>query len=129
MSYAYWWKLVGGSLVAPIAYLSLTPSPIEPVFPESDKLAHGLAYFALAAWYCQLYGRPYHARVVLAAAALGVVIEILQAGTSYRSFEVADILADLIGVGLAVVVSTQTRASLLTRIDRRLALWVQAHRG
>jgi VanZ family protein len=64
-----------------------------------DKANHVLAFGVLTLLGCLAYpGRT--ARIVLALFAYGVLIEVLQSFTGYRSAEVLDLLAD--AVGLAV---------------------------
>jgi VanZ family protein len=127
--YAGLWTSIGWGLVATIVYLSLTPRAIQFTLAESDKLEHLVAYFVLAGWYCQLYVRRYHWVVALAAAALGVLMECLQGMTSYRTFEVMDMLADGAGVGLAVSASVGSGATLVLRADRRLASLLDGKSG
>jgi VanZ family protein len=92
--------VAGGWLyAAAIVYLSLTPSPPEPGFEYGDKLGHFLAYALLMLWFALLY-RSAGARLAYGALwiALGIALEYAQAGTDYRSFELADMAADVLGV-------------------------------
>lgn len=94
------WLALGWLWVAAIFYLSLTPHPPEPVhFWNADKLEHALAYSLLMLWFCQLYRRR-TSRMLLAVLllAMGIAIEYLQRETGYRTFDLADMLADAVGV-------------------------------
>lgn len=115
---------LGWLCVAAVVYLSLTPSPPDPVHAEhADKLEHALAYGFLMLWFCQDYQRRTQ-RMLLAAllVALGVGMEFLQGLTGYRSFEYGDMLANSTGVLLgwagAYTVLGQIGAMLESRLSR-----------
>jgi hypothetical protein len=80
------WLLIGYLLVALVLVASLIPAPpgLETI---SDKILHLLAYVALALWFGAIYGRSRFLALGLCLLALGAVIEFLQFGTGYRSFE------------------------------------------
>lgn len=91
---------MGGLWVATVFYLSLMPQPPQPVdLWNIDKLEHALAYGLLMLWFCQVY-RQRLARIVLALllAAMGIAIEYVQGATGYRTFDFADMLANVTGV-------------------------------
>ena len=94
---------IGWCLVAAIVYLSLTPKP--PDVGTGDKLSHFAAYGTLMFWFALLY-RPTRTRALYAAGfvAMGVAIEFLQ-GFTGRHFEVADMLANTVGVVLGWAVA------------------------
>jgi VanZ family protein len=99
------WLALGWLWVAVIAYLSLIPSPPEPVrFPGIDKLEHALAYCLLMLWFCQVYVRRTQRLFVAGLLiAQGVIMEFLQEMTGYRYFEFADMVANTTGVMLGWV--------------------------
>jgi VanZ family protein len=84
---------------AAIVWLSLTPAPPQVDIANGDKLGHFLAYAALMFWFGALY-RSARARIgwALFCLALGVALEFAQRATGYRSFELADMAADALGV-------------------------------
>lgn len=92
---------VGGGWLyaAAIVFLSLMPKPPDPGFEHGDKLGHFLAYALLMFWFAMLY-RSGGARLAYGAGwlALGITIEFAQSATGYRSFELADMAADALGV-------------------------------
>jgi len=103
--------LVGGWLwAAAVVWLSLTPSPPDLGIEGGDKLEHVAAYAVLMAWFGWLYqsraARLGHAALWIA---LGFGLEVAQATTGYREFELADIAADAMGVAvgaaLAIILS------------------------
>ena len=99
------WLAFGWLWVAVVVYLSLIPSPPEPVRIQGiDKLQHALAYCLLMLWFCQVYvsGRQ-RLFVTGLLAALGIAVEFLQEMTGYRYFEFADMVANTTGVMLGWV--------------------------
>jgi len=101
------WLAGGWLLVALVVYLSLTPHPPESLslpFPYADKLGHGLAYASLSLWFCQIYQQArLRAAVIVALIALGITLEFLQGLSDYRTFEVADMVANSIGALLGLL--------------------------
>jgi VanZ family protein len=92
--------VAGGWLyAAAIVWLSLTPSPPQVDIANGDKLGHFLAYGVLMFWFGFLY-RSARARMgyALLWIAMGVALEFAQRATGYRSFELADMAADMLGV-------------------------------
>jgi VanZ family protein len=93
-----------------IAVLSLIkmPSTSGLGIPSSDKLFHGIAYFFLAlSWLYALLGKTlFDSKVkyaILGCFIYGIIIELLQTAiTSYRTASYLDILANSIGIALAV---------------------------
>lgn len=103
--------IAGGWLyAAAIVFLSLTPKPPDPGFEYGDKLGHLAAYALLMFWFCWLYRRA-PVRLAYAAGwiALGIALEFAQAQTATRSFELADMAANSLGVLLGWVVSATLR--------------------
>ena len=93
------WLALGWALVATIVWLSLTPSPPRVDFEQGDKAGHLAAYGTLMFWFSQLYVER-TARIGYAAGfvAMGVTLEFIQGALGYRSYEVFDMLANMLGV-------------------------------
>ena len=83
----------------------------------SDKAEHVLAYLVLAA----LPTLHERGRIVIAAAlgavALGIGLEYVQRYLGWRDFEVADMVADGIGVCVGVVVGMIARPFVTRRVN------------
>ena len=90
---------MGWGWAAAIVWLSLTPSPPRVDFTASDKLGHLLAYGLLMFWFAQIYAsqkiRIFHGIGFLA---MGVALEVLQGLSGLREYDVADMLANAVGV-------------------------------
>lgn len=99
------WLAGGWLLVALVVYLSLAPQPPEVLpFAASDKFKHCLAYATLSLWFCQIYVRVRQRAVVVAVLiALGIALEFVQGWSGYRTFEIADMVADSIGAMLGLL--------------------------
>ena len=57
-------------------------------------------------WFCVLY-RPLHVRTFYAVGfiAMGIALEFVQGWLGYRSFEVADMVANAVGVALGLTIA------------------------
>ncbi|MGS2724228.1 VanZ family protein [Porticoccus sp. GXU_MW_L64] len=91
----------GGSLLL-ITALSLMPMPDgELRFPHQDKVSHAVAYVYLfvLGWWGWFVTRP-RWRLALILLTYGILIELLQGMTGYRSMEWLDLLANITGIGV-----------------------------
>ena len=103
--------VAGGWLfAAAIALVSLIPRPPHLGIEHGDKLGHLAAYSLLMFWFCWLY-RAMDVRIAYAAGwiAMGIALEFAQQATGYRSFELADIAANSLGVLLGWGISATLR--------------------
>jgi VanZ family protein len=115
------WNGIGALLIGTIFYLSLTPDPVQIPVEEGDKLGHVTAYAALMLWYAQIHpGRAPRVLLALAFVGMGIAIEYLQRGTGYRSFEVADMVADGIGVAVGWMLAPPRLPNGLRLMERLL---------
>ena len=114
--------LVGGWLyAAALVWLSLSPSTPDPGLEYGDKLGHFFAYGVLMFWFCFLY-RSRNTRLAYGAGwiFLGVAIEFAQGATGYRSFELADMAANALGVVAgALAALSLTRAAAAAGTETR----------
>jgi len=90
---------LGWAIVATIVWLSVTPAPLDIGVKAGDKLGHLGAYAWVMFWFAQIYPRR-QTRLAYAVGfvAMGVALEFVQLGLAYRSFEVMDMVADVLGV-------------------------------
>lgn len=94
------WLLLGWGMVFSVFVLSLIPLNVD-LEEGRDKVAHFIAYGSMAFWFAMLFeGRARQVAIAVAFAAMGVGIEFLQGLTDYRSFDVADMIANGIGAAL-----------------------------
>ena len=114
LKYRSFWLFIGYALVAFIVYSSLTSHTINVEVRFFDKYAHTFAYFVLMGWFMQIYHKkvPVILCFVLFVL-LGVGLEFMQGMTSYRSFDVYDMMANSLGVVLALCLALMTRFSTI----------------
>ena len=97
-------------MVAAIVWLSLTPSPPQVDFEQSDKLGHLLAYGTLMFWFCQLYAAEARLGYGVGFVAMGIALEFAQSATGHRSYDLLDMAANALGVllgwGAALILPT-----------------------
>lgn len=104
LRYPWVWWVLGGLLAAGVAVGSLIPGEYLEGISIRDKVMHALAYFLLMLWFAGLYRRERYWLVALALFAFGLALDVAQAGTSSRSYDLADVAANAGGilVGLAL---------------------------
>jgi VanZ family protein len=105
------WLLIIGTVIT-----SLAPVPPGAAqFP--DKIAHALVYGTLALWFFGIYRRARHWRVALWLAGLGVALELAQGLGSTRFAELADALANIGGIGLALLAARAGLSGWCGRVE------------
>ncbi len=117
--YAKLWLTLGWLLVAAVIFLSLWPKPLQPLeFEQSDKLSHIIAYMILTLWFANIYPqRSSQVQMSIGFFVMGVCLELLQGMTQYRRFSYADMLANTIGIFLALYLAKTRLATYLLRLD------------
>lgn len=113
------WYVLGWLMVAIIVIGSLVPSPTQLDIVRYDKANHLIAYTVLMGWFTQLISeRNMQIVYMLGFFAMGVSLEFLQAQTSYRSFELADMMANGVGVFIGWVISVTMMPGWLIKFDK-----------
>ena len=115
------WLTLGWAWIALVVYLSHSPRPPEIHMPSGDKIGHIAAYTFLMLWFVQLYqSRSVKFAIALGLGGLGIAIEFAQEQTGYRTFEVADMWADAMGVALGLLLGRTPLATVLRRVEQRI---------
>jgi VanZ family protein len=113
------WLVIGWALVLFVIYMSLTPVPVEIPVEEGDKFGHAFAYAALMVWFASLYDdRNTRLLFAIGFVSMGVALEFVQRETGYRTFELADMVADAIGVIAGWALAPPRIANCLYRAER-----------
>ena len=123
LRYAKLWLILGWLLVAVIVFLSLWPKAPQPFeFEQSDKLSHIVAYMILMLWFANIYPqRSSQVQISIGFFVMGVCLEFLQRMTGYRTFSYADMLANGLGILLALYLAKTRLANYLLRLDTWLS--------
>jgi VanZ family protein len=112
------WLCIGWALVLMIVYLSLAAQPIPLPGEHGDKIGHLAAYAVLMLWFVQLYSGAIVRRLLaLAFVALGVGLEFAQLLTDTRTFDVADMAADSLGVAIGWLVAPPRTINILRWVE------------
>ena len=119
------WLLLGWGMVAAVVVLSLIPISVD-LGGNRDKLAHATAYGGLSFWFGMIHAsRRRQLAIAVALVAMGVILEFLQRLTDYRSFEVADMLANAIGAALGWALVQTPLKNVLAWVERWIAAAIQ----
>ena len=102
-----------------IAYTALAPHSVITMSGQwSDKIYHFSGYFGAMAWYAQFVKQRLLTIGLLML--LGISLEFAQMLVNTRSFEWADMLANVSGVLIAALVIRGVLARLLCFVEERL---------
>ena len=115
------WLVIGYLLIALVVFLSLTSSPvkIDTNLPYQDKLFHTLAYFVLTFWFMQIYHIRHHQFAwAIFFMCLGLLLEYFQSFDPQRYSEAGDMVANVLGVGAAVILSGTRFRFMLVNFER-----------
>jgi VanZ family protein len=124
LRYVKYWQAIGWIMVLIVIWLSLTPKPPQlPGFFGWDKAQHILAYASLMYWFG--VSHPRHWRWPVFIASLGIVLELLQGLTGFRTNDPYDILANTIGVVVGLFIIDTPLGGWLAVVDRMLAEHLQ----
>lgn len=114
------WFGCGYLMLVLAALASLIPVPAGP--EGSDKIAHILVYAILSAWFAIIVIRSSSLWWVFTGlVGFGILMEALQGMTGYRSLELADAIANSVGVCLGLVCRFTRLRQWLIRLDLQLA--------
>lgn len=122
MKIANFWRIAGWLGIAAIITLSLAPLQLNMAVDNGDKFGHLASYGLVTLWLAQLYtGLRQRIGLVIGMVALGIALEYAQRATGYRSFEVADMVADTTGVAIGWLLAPPRLPNLLSWLEKRTA--------
>ena len=117
------WIALGAVLMCWGLYLALEPDPeLRLDFAYGDKLLHALGFAGLMGWWGNVFS-SHRARGVAALCCLayGVLIEGLQWLNPPRTDDILDVLADVCGIAIALLLlRTTPLADVLAHVERVL---------
>ncbi|MBT8086183.1 MAG: VanZ family protein [Woeseia sp.] len=110
LRYLFRWRVAGVALLIFVLLCTLLPAiwfrthfRFDTV--GIDKVAHMLAFLTLALWFSGQYARESWWRIILGLSIFGVIIEVCQMLTVSRSAEWLDLLADLVGIAVGLLIA------------------------
>jgi len=86
-------------VILPMFLVSVPKTGVN--LPYIDKVVHITFHFIVAAWF--LLAREKIMTVILICGGYGLAVEFMQSFTRYRSFELMDIVANLMGLAIAII--------------------------
>lgn len=115
------WRSIAWLIILVIIVLSLIPDPdkITP-FSASDKIMHALAYGVAMFWFGLCFRRKKLYLIALFLILLGIVLEVIQGQTGYRTMSFYDIIANCAGVLIGLALSFSPLVKTLQYIEHRL---------
>lgn len=118
---ALYWFWIGLGLCAFVLYMAIKPAAGAPApFPLYDKLMHASVFTFLGSWFAALQPSPRRwPAIALGLLAFGVAIELLQAVTG-RDPSVWDVVADIIGIAVGILLLRMITAPALRYIEDRV---------
>jgi VanZ family protein len=119
LAHARAWLVASLLLVVAVLYASLAPLNLPENLPSHfDKVEHAFAYMFLAVWFAGLVVRAHYWKIVLALAALGLVIEILQHVMAFGRYgDPMDMAANLLGVGLGIALASRRLGGWALKVE------------
>ena len=92
-------------VVALVPVLWLWPGRVAGSWQIPDKLLHGLTFMLLAVWFSGQYARQFYWKLASGLLIFGALIEACQFLLPYRSAEIGDMLADVIGIAAGAMIA------------------------
>jgi VanZ family protein len=109
LRYRWQWIAVNTLLIAIVTILTIVPAILMPQqvneLPGVDKWLHALTFAILALWFTGQYARRSYWLIAIGLAGYGALIEIGQSLIPYRSAEWGDLVADVAGIAVGLVIA------------------------
>ena len=112
-----WWSL-GWLLVLGVVFGSLLPRVWMPDFTSSDKFMHSGSYLVLMLWFSGLYRRERHLAIALLLFVLGLVLDVSQSLSPYRTFDWRDVAANAGGILVGLLLSRFALEGWCRRVEQ-----------
>ena len=120
------WRLAGIFLLLAVLAAMIMPTLWWPQISHSlllsmDKWLHLLTFLFLSLWFAGQYARSSYWRLVVGLIAFGLLIEAGQAMISYRSAEWMDLVADVCGIAVGLIIALAGLGGWSLRFEQWLA--------
>jgi hypothetical protein len=117
------WVVLGGAIMLFVIWMALMPDPgITLSFTYGDKLLHASTFCGLAGWWGNVY-RSRRARgwIALGCLVFGAFIEFAQSLDPPRDASAWDVLADVLGILVALLLLRTPLARVLANLEAGIA--------
>jgi hypothetical protein len=113
------WVALGGAMMLFVTWMALTPDPaITLSFTYGDKLLHACTFCGLTGWWGNIYrGRWARVWIAMGCLAFGVFVELAQWLDPPRDASGWDVLADAIGILVALLLLRTPLARVLAGLE------------
>jgi VanZ family protein len=131
LRYAGRWRSAGVLLLVLVLAAAMMPPSwygpvdLQPIFANFDKWLHGATFTMLSLWFAGQYARHSYWRIAMALAGFGLLIEVAQRAVTYRTADGMDLLADLAGVSIGMLIALIGAGGWCLRVEE----WLQDRRG
>jgi VanZ family protein len=118
------WLNLGWAFVALVLAACLVPNGVPGTAGVNDKVLHAAGYLALTLWFTGIYPRSRYVWIAASLVIMGIIVELLQGAMQVgRNADARDVIANIIGIAVGVVLSL----SLLGGWMQRIETWVALH--
>lgn len=116
------WLVIGISFILGTIYFSLTSSGIPSISHNvNDKFLHITGYFMLTLWFSQIYYLRLQRLLLMTGFILmGIGLEFIQGYGGVRHYEIADMVANSVGVLAGLLAAAAGMDRILAWFERRL---------
>ncbi len=129
LRYARRWRIASIVLLILVLVVTLMPAvwfwpdrrQFMAWFVDVDKWLHGITFVFLALWFAGQYRPRSYWRIGVGLIFFGVLIEACQRLVTYRSAELFDIVADVAGIAVGLVVAMAGLGGWSLWVENRLA--------
>lgn len=92
-----------------------------------DKWLHGMTFLFLAVWFSGQYSPKRYVRIGMGLFVFGIIIELCQRMVSYRTAELMDLVADMVGIMAGLAIAAVGVGGWSVRFEERLTRRKQGH--
>lgn len=120
------WRVAGIGILFVFLAAAVTPALwfwpdiSQSKFPLMDKWLHILSFLFLSLWFSGQYKRSSYWRLAVGLTIFGILIELCQRMISYRTAEWMDLVADLFGIGIGIIIAIAGTGGWSLRFEQRL---------
>jgi VanZ family protein len=125
LRYARRWQIAGilllilvfAAMLMPAVWLFPTRREFAAWFIDVDKWVHGITFVILAVWFAGQYRSRSYWKIGIGLIIFGLVIEGCQRLVTYRSAELFDVAADIVGIVIGLVIASAGLGGWSLRVE------------